>query len=159
MNTTNTNKDSLLTHNQKTGLAITGFSLLIGAMVFLVGTGVLILSMFLFGLGVYMFFKKDKEIEKEPLIQTKENYFYQKPLFETGQEEDLETLMKEAEEEPYFYVKPLFETKREKLEKVLSMLDDHDPTDLITDPAFSSLCGNIFYHHDDDYDNKFFEDD
>ena len=59
MNTTNTNKDSLLTHNQKTGLAITGFSLLIGAMVFLVGTGVLILSMFLFGLGVYMFFKKD----------------------------------------------------------------------------------------------------
>jgi len=88
MNTTNTNTDSILTHNQKTGLAITGFSLLIGAMVFLVGTGVLILSMFLFGLGVYMFFKKDEEIGKEPLIQTKENYFYQKPLFERDCDEE-----------------------------------------------------------------------
>jgi hypothetical protein len=147
MNTTNTNKDSLLTHNQKTGLAITGFSLLIGSMAFLVGTGVLILSMFLFGLGVYMFFKKEEEIGKEPLIQTKENYFYQKPLFETGQEEDLETLIKEAEEEPYFYVKPLFETKREKLEKVMAMMEEDDD-DEITNPAYNFLPGNIW--RDDD---------
>jgi hypothetical protein len=146
MNTKNTNTDSILTHNQKTGLAITGFSLLIGAMAFLVGTGVLILSMFLFGLGVYMFFKKEEEIGKEPLIQTKENYFYQKPLFETEQEEDLETLMKEAEEEPYFYVKPLFETKREKLEKVMAMVEDDD--DEITNPAYNFLPGNIW--RDDD---------
>ena len=146
MNTKNTKTDSLLTHNQKTGLAITGFSLLIGAMAFLVGTGVLILSMFLFGLGVYMFFKKDEEIGKEPLIQTKENYFYQKPLFETEQEKDLETLMKEAEEEPYFYVKPLFETKREKLEKVMAMVEDDD--DEITNPAYNFLPGNIW--RDDD---------
>jgi len=151
MNTKNTKTDSLLTHNQKTGLAITGFSLLIGAMIFLVGTGVLILSMFLFGLGVYMFFKKDKEIGKEPLIKTKENYFYQKPLFETGQEEDLETLMKEAEEEPHFYVKPLFETKREKLEKVMAMVEDDDDrhgsqhsVNLDIDPTY---CGNCW---DDD---------
>jgi len=151
MNTTNTNTDSILTNNQKTGLTITGFSLLIGAMVFLVGTGVLILSLALFGLGVYMFFKKDKEIEKEPLIQTKENYFYQKPLFETGQEENLETLMKEAEEEPYFYVKPLFETKRERLEKVMAMMEDDDDrhgsqhsVNLDIDPTY---CGNCW---DDD---------
>jgi hypothetical protein len=150
MNTTNTKTDSLLTHNQKTGLAITGFSLLIGAMAFLVGTGVLILSMFLFGLGVYMFFKKEEEIGKEPLIQTKENYFYQKPLFETEQEKDLETLMKEAEEEPYFYVKPLFETKREKLEKVMAMVEDDDrhgsqhSVNLDIDPTY---CGNYW---DDD---------
>jgi hypothetical protein len=146
MNTKNTKTDSLLTHNQKTGLAITGFSLLIGAMAFLVGTGVLILSMFLFGLGVYMFFKKDEEIGKEPLIQTKENYFYQKPLFETEQEKDLETLMKEAEEEPHFYVKPLFETKRERLEKVMAMVEDDD--DEITNPAYNFLPGNIW--RDDD---------
>ena len=146
MNTKNTKTDSILTHNQKTGLTITGFSLLIGAMAFLVGTGVLILSMFLFGLGVYMFFKKDEEIGKEPLIKTKENYFYQKPLFETGQEEDLETLMKEAEEEPHFYVKPLFETKREKLEKVMAMVEDDD--DEITNPAYNFLPGNIW--RDDD---------
>ena len=148
MNTTNTKTDSLLTRNQKTGLAITGFSLLIGAMVFLVGIGVLILSMFLFGLGVYMFFKKEEEIGKEPLIQTKENYFYQKPLFETGQEEDLETLMKEAEEEPYFYVKPLFETKREKLEKVMAMVENRYDDDEITNPAYNFLPGNIW--EDDD---------
>jgi len=147
MNTKNTNTDSLLTHNQKTGLAITGFSLLIGAMVFLVGTGVLILSMFLFGLGVYMFFKKEEEIGKEPLIKTKENYFYQKPLFETEQEEDLETLIKEAEEEPYFYVKPLFETKRERLERVMAMMEEYDD-DEITNPAYNFLPGNIW--RDDD---------
>jgi hypothetical protein len=143
MNTTNTNTDSLLTHNQKTGLAITGFSLLIGAMVFLVGTGVLILSLALFGLGVYMFFKKDKEIEKEPVIQTKEN---ETALFETGQEEDLETLMKEAEKEPYFYVKPLFETKRERLERVMAMVEDRYDDDEITNPAYNFLPGNIWYN-------------
>jgi hypothetical protein len=117
-------------------------------MVFLVGTGVLILSLALFGLGVYMFFKKDKEIEKEPLIQTKEN---ETALFETGQEEDLETLMKEAEEEPYFYVKPLFETKRERLERVMAMMEDDDDrhgsqhsVNLDIDPTY---CGNYW---DDD---------
>jgi len=55
--------DSLLTKNQKTGLIIVGFSFLIGLMVFLVGTGVLILSLSLFGFGVYMFFKKEKPID------------------------------------------------------------------------------------------------
>jgi len=154
MNTTNTNTDSLLTYNQKTGLTITGFSLLIGAMVFLVGTGVLILSLALFGLGVYMFFKKDKEIEKEPVIQTKENYFYQKPLFETGQEEDLETLMKEAEKEPYFYAKPLFETKRERLENVMAMEEDRrDDIDFFTDPTYKSFSQNIW--NDDDNSSRY----
>jgi len=158
MNTTNTNTDSLLTHNQKTGLTITGFSLLVAVMAFLVGAGVLILSMFLFGLGVYMFFKKDKEIEKEPVIQTKENYFYQKPLFETGQEEDLETLMKEAEKEPYFYAKPLFETKRERLEKAMAMVEDRrddnfgsSSTDLNLQPMYSHWPTPV--EHDIEYDD------
>jgi len=71
-------------------------------------------------------------------------------LFETEQEEDLETLMKEAEEEPYFYVKPLFETKRERLENVMAMIEDDDrhgsqhSVNLDIDPTY---CGNYW---DDD---------
>jgi len=132
--------DSLLTKNQKTGLIVVGFSFLIGLMVFLVGTGVLILSLSLFGFGVYMFFKKETEIihNENELSELNGNFLYSKNSLYN----------------PFLYIYPT-ELTEEQLYYLFNDSDElteyNSSDDDFTCPTNSFIPYNIFHDRDDDY--------